>query len=82
MKKLYTLLFCALTMTGLAQTTDGLLIHYNFENSATDQTGNGNDGTAHDITYGEDRFGNMGYAAEFDGTGSVIELPDSTLWHH
>ena len=67
---------------GMAQSTDGLLIHYNFENQATDQTGNGNDGMATSLTYGEDRFGNPGYAAVFDGPGSVVELPDSTLWQH
>ena len=35
-----------------------------------------NDGVDVAVTYGEDRFGNMGSAAYFDGDASIIEIPN------
>lgn len=82
MKTLVTLSFCLLALLGFSQTTDGLLIHYDFHNSVNDQSGNGNNGTPLALSYGEDRFGNTGQAGMFDGDSTVVLLPDSTLWQH
>jgi hypothetical protein len=52
--------------------TDGLLAHYPFDGNATDQSGNGNDGTVNGATLVEDRFGNVDSAYSFDGMNDYI----------
>ena len=56
---------------------DSLVVNYNFNSqSATDSSGNNNNGTALNITYTAE---GTGYAAAFNGTSSMIKLPQSLL---
>ena len=55
-----------------------LLVHYNFDGqNCNDSSGNGTNGTAHNITYVSD--GNGGYAASFNGSSSYVEMPQQTI---
>ena len=55
----------------------GLIAYYPFNNSAADLSGNGNNGTANNVTATTDRFGNANAAYQFDGTSSFIEVKDN-----
>lgn len=55
----------------------GLIAHYPFNGNATDESGNGHDGTVNGATLSADRFGHANSAYAFDGTGSFIEVADS-----
>ncbi len=58
---------------------DGLVAYYTFDGDATDQSGNGNDGTPNGgVTYSIDRFGNASSAASFDGVDDYVELVSSS----
>ncbi|MGB1316879.1 MAG: LamG-like jellyroll fold domain-containing protein, partial [Flavobacteriales bacterium] len=60
--------------------TNGLQFHYSFNTgSAIDASGNNNNGTANNITYTNDRFGNTSSAAVFNGTNAYIAPPNSML---
>lgn len=56
--------------------TNELVIYYPFEGNATDQTGNSNDATNVNTTFGTDRFGNASSSAVFNGSTSEVILPD------
>ena len=49
---------------------------YNFQGIVSDESGNSNNGTATDITYGSDKW--SGKAAVFNGTTSKVVVPNST----
>jgi hypothetical protein len=58
--------------------TDGLVGWWPFNGNANDESGNGNDGVVNGATLAEDRFGNIGFAFEFNGAGSNIVVSNSS----
>jgi len=50
--------------------------YYPFNGDASDETGNGNDGTVYGATLTTDRFGNADSAYYFDGSNDWIEVAD------
>ncbi len=52
----------------------GLVAYYPFKGDATDESGNGYDGTVNGATLTADRFGNADSAYHFDGSSSYIDL--------
>jgi hypothetical protein len=71
----------AITTTAYSGISDGLVAHYLFDGNATDQTGNGYNGTVNGAQLTLDRFGNLSSAYSFNGTSNYIIvnqlLPDS-----
>jgi hypothetical protein len=59
----------------------GTVGYWNFENNANDQVGNNNPATSGvvGITYTASRNANAGLAATFDGTTSIIEIPNGDV---
>ncbi len=55
-----------------------LIAYYPFSGNATDESGNGHDGTVNGATLTQDRFGNADSAYLFDGVDDYIEVLDST----
>ncbi|MBK7851597.1 MAG: hypothetical protein IPJ66_10800 [Bacteroidetes bacterium] len=58
----------------------GLLAWYPFCGNATDQSGNGNDGTVYGASLTSDRFGQPGNAYSFNGSNNYIEGLNSANW--
>ncbi|WP_157454346.1 LamG-like jellyroll fold domain-containing protein [Crocinitomix catalasitica] len=56
--------------------SEGLLLHYNWNGTFEDQSGNEYDGIATGTTFVEDRFGNPGKACHFDGISDFISMPN------
>jgi len=56
----------------------GLIAYYPFNNSAADASGNGNNGTAYNVTATTDRNGVANSAYYFNGTSSYIAINDNT----
>jgi len=54
----------------------GLRVHYSFDGSAQDKSGNGNDGIIHGGAFTTDRFGNANSALQFDGIDDFVEIPN------
>ena len=86
--KLRTVLLMALIMglpwfqVAWADLDDGLVAYYPFNGDATDESGNGNDGTVNGAALTEDRHGNGNSAYFFDGYGNEtdsINLPHTVL---
>lgn len=67
-------------ITGYSQQTpSGLIAHFTFNNTATDLSGNNNNGQIQGNIFPEaDRFGNPCGAYRFFGNGSYIVVPNST----
>jgi len=63
-----------ITITTMAQPSDGLVAYYPFNGNAKDESGNGNDGVVHGAVLTEDRFGNSDGAYQFDGLDDFIDL--------
>jgi len=57
-----------------ADLSDGLVAYYPFNRDATDESGNGNDGTVNGATLAEDRHGNIDSAYSFDGVDDFIRV--------
>ena len=57
--------------------TTGLAADFPFNGNANDESGNGNHGTVTDAVLTADRLGNPNSAYSFNGTSSVITIPDS-----
>ena len=57
-------------------TISDLVAYYPFNGNATDESGNGNNGTVYGASLTTDRFGNLNSAYEFDGN-DYIEAQDS-----
>ena len=57
----------------------GLVAAYEFSGNADDVSGNGNDGVVNGATLAADRFGNLGSAYSFDGTGNILVSNPSGL---
>lgn len=81
MKRLVILTVLALAASlSFGQLSSGLFLQYDFNNgTASDMSGNGNDGTEFKTTLAADRFGNAGHAFHFDGDSSLVHMPDSAL---
>ncbi|NQV37379.1 MAG: hypothetical protein HQ509_05150, partial [Candidatus Marinimicrobia bacterium] len=56
----------------------GLIAYYPFNGNASDESGNGNNGTVYGATLTSDRFGNGDSAYSFDGDNDYIEISNST----
>ncbi len=52
--------------------TNGLVAYYPFNGDASDESGNGNDGTVYGATLVPNRFGNPNRAYSFNGVGNYI----------
>jgi len=82
MKRILTL-FCFLFIIIAAlkaQPTQGLVAYYPFNGNANDESGNGINGTLHNVTLTEDRFGNPEKAYHFLGNStSYIQTITSPL---
>ena len=52
--------------------TNGLVAYYPFNGNANDASGNGNNGSATDVTYGQGHLGVAGSAASFNGSSSFV----------
>ena len=77
-KQAYVMGSTDVTLYAIWTVSSSLLIHYNFDSQdGTDSSGNGNNGTPHNIAYVSD--GNGGYSASFNGSSSYIALPNSTI---
>jgi len=75
---LFFSLLAFLPATGYADLNDGLVAWYPFNGNASDESGNGNNGTLHnDIQATTDRHGNPGQAFQFDGVDDYISVPSS-----
>jgi hypothetical protein len=74
-KESWGVLVLALALSASAQSTNGLFAYYPFNGSASDASGNGNDGIPSQVTLVPDRLGLSGAAYEFNGSNSVITIP-------
>jgi len=58
---------------------NGLIAYYPFNGNANDESGNRHNGTVYGATLTTDRFGNSNKAYNFDGSGSCIQVIDSSF---
>lgn len=67
---------------GVTPQNDKQLSHFTFNGSISDAIGNHTPTAAdvRDITYATDRFGFAGLAADFNGTSSIVEIPNGDLY--
>jgi len=56
---------------------DNLMLFYPFNNTALDESGNGNNGILHGVTIDSDRFYIENRAYNFNGTTDYIEIPNT-----
>ena len=61
----------------IGQITNGLVLNYNFDEDAIDQTSNGNDGTLINLADTSDHSGTSNSALYFNGTDGTIDLPNN-----
>ncbi len=59
--------------------TNGLVLYYPFNGNAKDASGHGNDGTVQGATLTTSRFGIPNNAYSFNGTSSMIQVPETFL---
>lgn len=69
------ILFFTVLTTIHADTTTGLVAHYEFEGNAIDRAGYDNNATENNVTY---VTGQLGQAASFDGVSSKVSLTNLT----
>lgn len=67
-----------ITLNGISQIDENLLLHYKFNGNALDQTANGHDGIENGVSYVEDRNGNANKAVYFDGINDFIDFPNTS----
>lgn len=81
MKLLYLLLIFSVCFTAsFAQSSNGLVAHWNFNGNAKDISGNGHDGNIHGARSVAGYSGKPNTALSFNGSGDYIAVPyDSTL---
>ncbi|MHC1707837.1 MAG: Ig-like domain-containing protein [Bacteroidales bacterium] len=60
----------------------GVVAHWNFENNANDQAGANNASAVVDILYQDSRNTTAGKAAFFNGTSSIIEIPNGDVLYN
>jgi len=68
----------AITSSLPANLRNGLVGYWPFNGNANDESGNGNHGTVNGATLTSDRFGNVGKAYSFNGSGAFINVPNSS----
>lgn len=79
MKRIFTIVFTALSINAFAQIpTAGLVGHYPFTGNADDASTNANNGMVYGATLTNDRFGNTNSAYSFDGNSNYIEVSNSS----
>ena len=61
--------------------TTGLVGYWPFCGNANDESGNGNNGTVTGATLTSDRTGNANAAYDFNGSSSLIEIPDTNKFN-
>jgi hypothetical protein len=59
--------------------SNGLVGWWPFNGNASDESGNGNNGTVNGATLTNDRFGNANMAYSFDGVDDFIQTPNNAL---
>jgi len=59
--------------------SNGLVGWWPFNGNASDESGNGNNGTVNGATLNNDRFGNANQAYGFDGVDDFIQTPNNAL---
>ncbi|OGH94240.1 MAG: hypothetical protein A2X42_03950 [Candidatus Margulisbacteria bacterium GWF2_38_17] len=64
-------------LSSLTDVSQGLSAYYPFNGDATDNTGNGHNGTVTGATLSEDRFGISGNSYSFDGIGDAIIIDNA-----
>jgi hypothetical protein len=80
---LYTVATLGLTATTKAQnvpsyvSTNGLVGWWPFSGNASDESGNGNNGTIHGAILTADRFGNSNKALSFDGINDYVQIANN-----
>ena len=79
-KQLLGLFLSFSVLTTYAQTSTGLVAHWDFNGTVNDVSGNGHNGTAHNLTpaAGVDGVANTAYS--FNGSNSFISIPTSTAF--
>jgi parallel beta-helix repeat protein len=60
---------------GMPPVVEGVVAYYPFNGNASDESGNGNDGTVEGATLTADRFGNPDSAYSFDGNNDYVSRP-------
>lgn len=55
----------------------GLVLYYPFNGSLSDSSGNGNNGSSSNPSYGTDHWGHAGSAYQFDGIDNYIIVPNA-----
>lgn len=55
----------------------GLALHYQFNNSVADASGNNNNPSFNNTTFATDRFGNANSAVHFNGVNTYIQIPNN-----
>ena len=61
--------------------TNGLVGYWPFNGNANDASGNGNNGVVNGATLTSDRTGNANAAYNFNGSSSLIEIPDTNKFN-
>lgn len=59
----------------------GLVAYYPFNGNANDESGNGHDGTAIDVTFSTDRFQEPFHSVAMDGNGDYLIMPNTFVFH-
>lgn len=80
MKLLVAVLFFLLFTTGLAaqnKLSINLAVHYQFNNTAADISGNNNNPSFNNTTFTTDRFGNANSAVHFNGVNTYVQIPNN-----
>jgi hypothetical protein len=67
------IVFCS--MVSAAQSSTGLIAHWDMNGSVNDVTGNGHNGTPYNLLPAVGRDGSTGSAMYFNGTNSYIDVP-------
>lgn len=76
-RSLLIILILLSVLPAYADLSSGLVVHYSFDGSAHDVSGNGYNGTVHGATLTTDRFGTSDSAYHFDGTDDYIDMVSS-----
>ncbi len=83
-KLLFVLLVLSVTLNAQVPSyvpTNGLVAYYPFNGNANDASGNGNNGVVNGATLTSDRTGNANAAYNFNGSSSLIEIPDTNKFN-
>ena len=73
----FIILFCV-NLLHAQNVLNGLVLYYPMNGDILDYSGYGNDGVQY-ATFGKDRNGNPGKAAQFNGVDQYIEIPHSSI---